>query len=200
MFSERGQTLLELVVVMSVSVIIIGALVFATIASLRNAQFSKNQSLAAKLAQEGIERVRVGRDRNTSITNLSASVTSWNGNSSTLCSGSTVIKADSLWCYHISGNCDSPDLIPAGFCYFNVDSSGGLNSNGFGVNPIPSQAEVPTGNAAFRRYILLSDDLNHDKNFTTDDWLTQKEVTVVVTWTDFSGSHESRLTTILRRI
>ena len=51
----------------AVSVIVVGALVFAIIASLRNAQFSKNQSQATKLAQEGIEKVRSARDRGETI-------------------------------------------------------------------------------------------------------------------------------------
>lgn len=68
MFNDKGQTLMELLVVIAVSVIIIGALVFATISSLRNAQFSKNQAQATKLAQEGIEKLRSIRDRNSSIT------------------------------------------------------------------------------------------------------------------------------------
>ncbi len=61
--SNKGQTLLELVVVISVVVIVVGALVFATIASIRNASFAQNQLQATKLAQEGLEKVRSLRDR-----------------------------------------------------------------------------------------------------------------------------------------
>ena len=63
MSNENGQTLMELIVVILISVLVIGALVFATIASLRNAQFAKNQAQATKLAQEGLERVKVIRER-----------------------------------------------------------------------------------------------------------------------------------------
>lgn len=195
MCSEKGQTLLELVVVVAVSVIIVGALVFATIASLRNAQFSKNQALATKLAQEGIERVRIGRDRNICINNMTGftpPVNSWNGESSnTGCPG-----PGAIWSYHISGDCDRPDLTPPALCVFNIGPSGQLTLiiSGFqptASNPLPSGAETPSGSTAFKRVILLSD---------KDDFGNQKEITAVVAWTDFSGYHESRITTVLRRI
>lgn len=64
--NQRGQTLLEMIVVITVGIIIVGALTFATIASLRNANLAKNQAQATKLAQEGIENVRAIRDRSLS--------------------------------------------------------------------------------------------------------------------------------------
>lgn len=197
---EAGQSLLELIIVIAVSTMIVGALAFATIFSIRNAQLSKNQSQATKLAQEGIERVRTGRDRNSLVSVLSdTAVNSWSD------------TADPIWNYQISGNgrCDDSSLNPPGKCYFNVDSTGKLTGIGFAYtqSSLPLQAEgIPSSsNPIFKRAILLSDDLNHDKNFTNDDWRNQKEITVIVTWTDFSCRsnqfcHESRLTTILRKL
>lgn len=180
--NQRGQTLLELVVVIAVSVMVIGALVFATIASLRNAQFAKNQAQATKYAQEGIERVRTGRDRSaliSAITNCSQ-LTSWSN----------------IWSCQITGGCDVPavGLVAANKCYFTVSSAGALtyinSSTSFPqdlAEPLPS-AEEPI----FRRVITLSDDPSTNT--------TQKTVTAIVTWTDFSGPHESKLTTILRKL
>ena len=68
--SEAGQSLIELIVVTAVAVIVVGALTFATIASLRNAAFAKNQSQATKLAQDGLERMRSLRDRDSDIQTL----------------------------------------------------------------------------------------------------------------------------------
>lgn len=184
--SQNGQTLLELIVVVSVSAIVIGALVFATIASLRNAQFSKNQLQATKLAQEGIERVRVGRDRNQCISNLSASVNSWNGNNLS-CSGSGTI-----WGYLISGVSGScENLTTSSKCYFNIDSSGSLSMIGYSQTSFPqSFAEgIPSSSPVFRRAVTLSDD--------AATFGSRKTVTVIVNWSDFAGSHESKLTTIL---
>ena len=188
---EAGQTLLELIIVVSVSVIIIGALVFATISSLRNAQFSKNQSQATKLAQAGIEQVRIGRDRNQCVNILGTSVNSWNGNSSNQsCPG-----AGSVWGYQITGiagNCENT-TVPSK-CYFRVDSTGSLSVNGFSRASFPDDVAegIPAVSPVFRRVIVLSDDA------TT--YGSQKTVTAIVKWVDFSGSHQSQLTTILRNL
>ena len=107
MSNEKGQTLIELIVVVAVSVIVTGALVFAIIASLRNASFSKNQSQATKLAQEGIERVRIGRDKNRPITNLPP-VVSWNGTGA----------SNSIWNYNFAADCEKEQQGVSTRCYF----------------------------------------------------------------------------------
>lgn len=196
--NQYGQSLLEVIIAMTVGILVVVALVFATIFSLRNAAFAKNSAQATKLAQEGIERVRLGRDRDSSISILGSSVTSWNGNSVTWCSGSITIKSDSIWCYpiRVSGGCDNPSTD--GKCYFNIDPSGVLTPTAFAfvstsTVPFPTLTEsVSSGNQVFKRMILLSDDASSYQN--------QKTATVIVRWTDFAGSHESRLTTILRKL
>lgn len=192
--SEKGQTLMELVVVISVMVVVVGALTFATIASIRNASFAQNQLQATKLAQEGIERVRTGRDRIQQITISGTEVTSWN---------SDLTDAGSIWNYRlsgISGLCESKQS--EGKCYFNISSSSKMQNIGFNLTSFPEQlAEgIPTDKPVFRRVVTLSDDLNEYGNFSDDDYQNAKRATALVKWTDFSGSHESRLTTILRRL
>ena len=174
MLNEKGQTLLELIVVMSVCVLVVGALVFATIASLRNAQFAKNQAQATKLAQEGLERVRVGRDRNSSITIPGTNVVSWNGDE--------LNTGTSVWESRITDNCGSSSLPT--YCYLNVSSGGVLSYAGVSRD-VPANAEPIVPN--FKRAIIIDDDSPNSK-----------KLTAVVVWTDFSGTHESRLTTILR--
>lgn len=185
MFSnQRGQTLMELIVVISVSIIIIGALVFATISSLRNAQFSKNQAQATKLAQEGIEKVRSARDRGSliggtfKISNEDI-ITSW--------------QDSKLWSNRIDGNCGNTMATPPTFCYFKFNSSGDF-LHLTAASDIPSGAEDPLNDGKFKRVVILSDES------TNNLYQVQKKVTVIVRWTDFSGPHESRLTTILRKI
>lgn len=185
MFNDKGQSLLELVVVIAVVVIVIGALTFATIASLRNAQFSQNQAQATKLAQEALEWTRSGRDRNECIRNLeTAGVKSWNGYSTDEnCPG-----AGSFWTYHILGDCENS----LGKCYFNISSNGTLQNIGFQSKDFPGNfAEIPANNPIFQRALIITD----DNNYTI-----QKTITAIVKWTDFSGSHESRLTTVLGRL
>lgn len=63
MRSEKGQSLLELVVSMAIAILVLSSLVFAIITSLRNAQFANRQTQSTKLAQEALEKVRSLRDR-----------------------------------------------------------------------------------------------------------------------------------------
>lgn len=187
--SMQGQTLMEVVVVSMVGILVVTALTFATIFSLRNASSAKLEAQAVKLAQEGIERVRTGRDRNSNIKNISdAGVTSWDGSSSTTCPGTA--KTDSIWCYPIYSSCSNA-LNPN--CYFNLSTTGDtgtLNFLGNGSSfPVSGTELIPPN---FKRVVILSDDDTY--------YPVQKTVTVIVQWTDFAGPHESKLSTILRRL
>ncbi len=179
--SENGQTLIELIVVVSVSVIVVGALVFATIASLRNAQFSKNQAQATKLAQEGLEIVRSSRDQNSEIVGACGfgyTYFNWNGDTSDpICSG---VSCYSIWNCQIFNTCTQ-------HLYFQLEPGALLvNSCGSSV-PVNNYTDV-YGDGKFYRAIIISDDSNYR---------SQKIVTAVVQWTDFSGTHQSKLTTVL---
>lgn len=180
MSSENGQSLAEVIVAATVGILVVAALTFTTIFSLRNANFAKNSAQATKLAQEGMERVRTGRDRNQAI-NALGSVTSWNGDSS---------GTGAIWSYQINSNCGTAGPPPT-FCYFNTTNQGVLNYLTT-ASVMPSLAEpIPPTKPIFHRAVILSDD---------SSFATQKTVTVVVTWSDFAGSHESKLTTILRKL
>lgn len=175
---EEGQGLLELVIVITVVVIVLGGLTVATISTIRNASFSKNQILATKLAQEGIERVRAGRDRNYAITGLPG-ITSWNGDTT---------GTGSIWANPLEGSCADSIASPPTYCYFKIESDGRLTF-------LSSQSSIPSGaeNIApnFRRVAIVGD--------YSIPFATQKKVTVIVGWTDVSGTHESKLITILRK-
>lgn len=172
--SSKGQTLMELVIVVAVIVIVVGALVFATIASLRNAQFAKNQAQATKLAQEGIERVRSIRDRNESIvTTITLPLAIPQRN---------IDKFSELWTVKLSNQiCNTPSGDTP--CYFRFTSTGTLSQ--------VTSADYENVDV-FKRQILIGDD--------TITYDVEKTITVKVLWTDFAGEHESRLTTILRRL
>jgi hypothetical protein len=179
LIKESGQTLVEVIVASTVGILVVVALTFATLFSLRNANFSKNSTQATKLAQEGLERVRMGRDRNSSISIPGTSVNSWNG-------------SGQIWNYQIraSSGCDNPST--SGKCYFSVDSSGNLTNIGYGATVFPASfAEgVPWYKPVFKRVVFLSDDASYT---------TQKTVTVIVKWMDFDGEHESKMVTILSK-
>lgn len=69
--SQIGQTLIEVLVALSVISIIVTSITIAVITSLNNAEFVKNQNLATEYAQQGMEEIRFMRNTNyTSFTGL----------------------------------------------------------------------------------------------------------------------------------
>ena len=68
--SGKGQTLIEVLVALGVSVLIVSAISAAILSALSNAQYSKNQNTATQYAQEGMEIVR--NFRNSDLTAFSA--------------------------------------------------------------------------------------------------------------------------------
>jgi len=48
---------------MAIAIVIIGGLVAAVIVAVKNAQFARNQALATKYANEGMEKIRSYRDQ-----------------------------------------------------------------------------------------------------------------------------------------
>lgn len=201
MDSEKGQSLIEVIVASVVGILVVAALTFATIFSLRNANFAKTSSQATKLAQEGIERVRTGRDRNQCIRALTTTnVYSWDGNNSS-CNPSP--PEQPIWDYPITGGCDNPS--DGGKCYFRVDLNGVLTNIGYDQITFPTvfAETIQSGSQVFRRVVLLSDEstpITLPGGNTVPSYQVQKTVTVIVIWTDFAGSHESRLVTILRKL
>ncbi len=173
MFNEKGQTLLELTIVIAVAVLVIGALTFATIGSLRNASFSKNQAQATKLAQEGIEKVRSIRDRNTNIQTL------------TIGGSSSSIPFLNLYNWFISH-----DYCSDALCYFRFVSGS--------LNQVPGETNYESIPGGFSRQVRIFD--RQSCPSVANCYRVQKEITVIVTWTDFSGIHQSKLTTYLRNL
>mgnify|MGYP001592910664 CR=1 FL=1 len=175
---DNGQTLIEAVVVIAVGIIVVAALVFATIASLRNSGTAKNQAQATKLAQEGLEIVRTSRDRDGAINNLSGVNYCWAAS----CSGMTPIWSARL----------SQDIcIPApSVCYFKITSGDLISLSITGASLPPPSGGETIGN--FTRYVILDDDALNYPNWKT--------VTALVTWSDFAGTHESRVSTFLRKL
>lgn len=58
----RGQTLLEILLAFSVSILVLSAVILGVVTSLNNAQYTKNQGLANSYAQEGMAAVKKIRD------------------------------------------------------------------------------------------------------------------------------------------
>jgi len=60
----QGQTIIEVIVALTTSVVIIAAISIAVITALRNTEYSSSQNTATRYAQEGIEFLRFMRDSN----------------------------------------------------------------------------------------------------------------------------------------
>lgn len=163
---EGGQSLLELIVVLTIAAIVVGALTFAIIGAIRNASFAKSQAEATKYAQDGIEKLRSIRDRNTAI-------------GSSISGINTFSDLYSLNLSHNYCNTTAGD----GPCYFYLNVSGILTQG-----TQPSMEKI----GQFTRQFLISDDQT--------SYASVKTISTTVVWTDFSGSHQSKLTTILRKL
>ena len=59
---QAGQTLIEILIALSISILVLSSIVVGITTSLSNAQYTKNQNLANSYAQEGIDVVREIRD------------------------------------------------------------------------------------------------------------------------------------------
>lgn len=63
----KGQSLIEVLVALSIAVVVLAGMTIAVVSSLRNAQFTKNQNLATQYARQGMEIVRQIRDANSTL-------------------------------------------------------------------------------------------------------------------------------------
>jgi type II secretory pathway pseudopilin PulG len=77
-----GQSMVEMLIALGIAVLIIVALVQSIVTTVKNSQFAKNQTLATRFGQEGIEKIRAQRD----ILGWMAFYATYNGK--TLCVGS----------------------------------------------------------------------------------------------------------------
>ena len=168
--TDRGMSLVEVIIAMSVGAVVILALSLLVINSLKNTKHSQTQTLATKYASDGLEKIRTLRDRD-GVVNFDYATNS--------CTGVAGVADNfsDLWCIHMSGNCSS------GLCYFKLLSNSSLQKA-----TVFEYEELPEG---LKRQIIIED------NLTADRFKSEKKVTVKVIWTDTSGAHESNLQTLL---
>lgn len=62
MRKQKGQTLIEILLAFSVSIVVLSAIVVGVVTSISNTQYTKNQGLANSYAQEGMSVIRGIRD------------------------------------------------------------------------------------------------------------------------------------------
>lgn len=170
MQNQRGQTLIEVMIALTIGVLVIGALAIATVVSIRNATFSQNQTQAAKYAQEGIELVRTTRDRNAPVSGT--------------VSQRQLQTFQDLWNVNFGPAKVNNQTIVGFTGYFKLDP---VHLTLTLVSNTPSDQEQLNN---FKRQVIIEDGVNPAQ---------EKTVTVLVSWQDTSGFHTSNLQTILTK-
>lgn len=126
--SEKGQTLLEILLAFGVSVLVLSALILGVITSLNNTQYTKNQGLANSYAQEGMAVVRQIRDsswdnfcsygtNNYCLSQDLSNLADYDGNNC-VANGKVGIFVRKVELVHNSSDCcpDSTKTCPPGTC------------------------------------------------------------------------------------
>lgn len=180
--NNRGQGLMELVIGLGLISIVASAIAIVTTNSLRNSQFSKNQTQATKIAQENLEKVRAIRNTNFGVCTKSQ-----------MQSNSNCSPWDAVWSHHFFGKVDTACFPPVGCTYIlgpctvDYDPPTSDASQPFCLK-YDTNRSVPAGFDGFTYQIILEDE---DVN--------QKRVTSRAYWSDATGEHSSDLVTIFSR-
>jgi type II secretory pathway pseudopilin PulG len=172
---QTGQTLVELVISITLIVLIITAVTILTVNGLKNSQLSRNQVQATKLAQEGIEKMRTLRDSN-------QTVCGWSTNT-------TAVSSTGLWGTVCPAGCQYSFQFLNGTC-----GSTAVTAPWIKFTSTPETVSI--GGVNFQRTITVTD----GKDLTNTVNANVKEITVTVSWKDSSGSHSSKVSSILTKI
>ncbi|MBI2595857.1 hypothetical protein HYW46_03955 [Candidatus Daviesbacteria bacterium] len=171
MTNQKGQSLLEIAVTAGVVAVVLSALTVVTIIGLRNSQFSRNQTQATKLAQEAMEKVKTIKSRNLAVCGPYDTNLQWSNLWSTSCP--SVNNA----CTYILKDSGTPCTgAPASIVWLNYQV-------------LPETLTI-SGTDFKRQVIVLGE-------APLPGVPGQKTVTVLIQWTDTTGTHESRLVTVL---
>lgn len=189
---ESGQSLIEVVITLTITVVVLGALVITVLTSMRNAQFAQNQARATKYAQEAIDQIRSIRDRNGLITFASTSnptccIPLPLPNPAKSCRFSNPVDTASVWRCNLSPT--DPCTVNGGSsrCYLKIsDTKVSLNEVDSNIGDSVYES---LENGVFLRQIIMENGSS----------ALEKKVTVKVLWRDASGDHESFLQTYLTR-
>ena len=207
MLNFRGQTLIEVIIAIAVGTLIITAILGLATRSTRNANFSRANEQASKLAQQGLEVIRNIRDEGLDSAikyTPNLSIDTWNelyledigGTNDSGTNGLEFKLVDPTdlscsigsWC--LTTSTAIPEALPLGFETFTrrgfiADSptdppvSGALGVSKCNRPSPPPLPGYPADEA---------NDLDNTKI---------KQVTVVVSWDDPSGSHEAKVASCL---
>ena len=139
---EAGQTLIEVILAFSVSILVLSAVIVGVTTSLSNTQYAKNQNLANSYAQEGMAVVRQIRD--SSWNNFKEGLKDVSRTNTIYCLGQNSMElkelnppATNCWAQSPVGGIFSREIK------FDHDSSD--CSAGIPLNPTPTPTLIPRG-------------------------------------------------------
>lgn len=138
----KGQTLIEVLIALSIAVVIVTAVAVSVLSALNNAQFTKNQNMATQYVQEGMEIVRNIRNSNwDSFKNLSGAYC--------LDKNSADLIAKVPQDMNFENGCPHPGVPPQNLDIFarqvNIEYA-----------PVPSTAPAPCSNSERKVTVLVS--------------------------------------------
>lgn len=180
--TEKGQTLLEVVMAIGVSGVVLGALLLVIFIGLRNATFSQNQTKATKLGAEAIDQIRSIRDGDGLVVNFEGDQCT----DADSRSENTEFTFYDLWCNQLSSFPACSASTPN--CYFKISTDASSNLSLIRADIISAKENLGDG---LTRQIQISD--------KPSSFGTEKVLNVKVFWTDPSGEHQSNIETIMGR-
>jgi len=190
---QLGQSMIELIATIAIGTVLILALVALSVRSNSASDFSKAQSQAAGLASEGLEiinSIKASSESDT-IRYSSSSCSSGVGPSMNWLG---LFAYDIIYCptYGRPGRLYTPtDLMRP--C--SAANTWCLDLSGTGMEPITLEGRV------FYRTVYVADSSGVSScDPSSTDYSFIKQFTVVVSWTDSSGSHNSITTSCIRKL
>ncbi len=184
---QLGQSIIELVAVVAIGTILILALVALSTRANRGADFSKASNKASQLAAEGIEIVKSIKGANGSVYYNAA------------CDGSvgTGYNWNSFFSLDINETACGDTLGKKG--YVILDAPGGCPNWCMSLNSNITYPSYTVDKRTFVRQVYVADTPPTSQcNASGLDFNKIKQFTVLVSWSDPSGSHSSTNTTCLK--
>lgn len=201
--SQGGQGIIEVIVTIGIGTIMILALVVLSVRTNRSSDFSKASSQASSLAAEGIEIINNLKEMNgtDTVPTPDKLLFRYNGPEIT-CAGTANASDEVSWDFLFTKNLDDAAcgsnpgrvgyIVPSGLCtgttnnciYFSDDAT----SSSYGSIKVDSRI--------YTRQVFIADTPapligtgKSNCNVNASDWNLIKQFTVVVSWTDSSGTH-----------
>lgn len=180
---EKGQSLIEVLIVLVVGAIMLSGLSVVVISSMRNAQYAESQIQATKYAQEAIDQIQSIRDAN-----LYGSVKYFDSG----------VTKDGQFSDFFTLAFNETTGCGTNGRYFNLVSGTVNGTTQEILQEVPcGSSNIDLGDKGLTRQILITDQPGTDMLSGQDYYKVEKNLDVKVNWHDGAGEHSSNLETLL---